>query len=175
MKKILINASLLASLFITIIGCNPKNSAVSPDTNVPEDIAPRFVGTWVFVLKPMFTLVDTISLSLTVEKDSAFNITVLQRKDKTLFKSDGSWDASSDSVTLTGESCMMLDTLGDTLVAMAESDCATPITLPYPKSDSLWTIKTSSFSVALSSLPVPKATLDILLPFLQVIELQRKE
>jgi len=177
MKKTLLTTSLLVTFILTIIGCNPKSSAVSPDTTVPDETIPQFVGTWVFVLAPIPTLSlnDTFSLSLTIKQNNTYNINALQRSDKTLFSSDGTWHSTVDSLTLIGDSCMALDTLSNELTAIPDSTCATPITLPHPQSNSLWRIKTANFMVALSSLPVQKNMISQLPLLIQTINLTRKE
>lgn len=173
MKKALRACSLFFTVFALVTGCNPKESTLTPE----EEGTPRFIGKWAFVMEPipLLSLMDTFSLSLTIKQDKSYNINALQRSDKTLFNSDGTWQATSDSITLIGASCMALDTLSDQLTAIPESTCATPITLPLPQSDSLWTIKTANFTVALASLPVPKDMVAQLPLLIQTIKLKRKE
>lgn len=179
---------LIAISFSVCILLNCNKSGSSPtDGTTSDPVTPAFVGSWQFPLPPILNiLTDTMHLNLTMDTNHTYKLEVIERTDKTLFSSNGTWESIPDatiksvpdSVRLIGEQCKMLDTSAtpDTLKIMSEADCSTPIVLSAPKaSDAVWLIKTSSLSVPLSVLPINQTQLLLVISVVQTLPLTKVE
>jgi hypothetical protein len=160
----------MATLFflsvVTLFCCNKNSDPESPD----------FIGKWQLSLQPIPNIIpDTMSLNLIIDANNTYTLTVIERTDKTLFSSEGTWETTTDSITLSGEACKMLDTSAtpDTLEAVGASICSTPIVLSIPSDPTLWTIKTSSLEVPLSALPINSEQLVAVFSLVQTLQLTR--
>ena len=165
MKKRYIFAGIFCLTGVLVLFCNKKEGNI-----ITPDVGSRVLGTWEF--SPPI-LPDSTRLALIMKSENKYTIEVTQMNNKKLFNSDGTWSSSADSIILSGEHCQYYDTVTSQLVDMDNQTCSTPLILPYPDSDTTWSIKTTNFSMALSSLPIPPEALAPIYANIHVIVLMR--
>ncbi|MBN1576034.1 MAG: hypothetical protein JW913_05750 [Chitinispirillaceae bacterium] len=132
------------------------------------------VGYWHIPIAGIIS--DTMNIILDVNDDATFTLELNQRSEKVLFRSEGGWEATGDSIFLGSDQCMILDTVPDpdTLAPLADSICQAPIRLNLPEEAETWKIRTSSLAVMLSAFPIEKEKIDLFLGFVSLITLTRE-
>lgn len=139
---------LMALLIIT--GCEKP-----VDENSPE---PSQIGMWHYALPPLYSITtDTLNIWLEVINDATYSLELIERDDKLLYSSKGTWEATTDSIFLTGNDCRILDTSTepDSMVTLEDSLCEIPIPLEPPDEESTWTIETANLAAMMNAFPIP--------------------
>ena len=170
MTKLTFISGLLALLFFAV-NCDKPVDNDDPETSVP--------GNWRYAFPPIpGVTTDTLTIRLTVNSTTDdYTLELIERADKKLFSSTGIWTETDDSIFLTGTECTILDTTADpdTLAALDQATCETPIALQKPEKEELWTIQTQSVSPMLAAFPIPEAFASLIPQFFPEIPLKKVE
>jgi len=134
-------------------------------------------SSWIYTLPaiPTYTTKPmTIRLSVS---ESSFTLDLTETPPKTLYSSSGTVSSTKDSIFLHSDECKILDTVPDPdeLVDLDEEICTTPIPLPYPQTETIWTIQTANLTALLQAFPIDETLLAQLLVYMPVLDLEREE
>lgn len=154
---------LFTALTLTFSSCNKETT--DPDT-------PDVIGTWTFQLPSL--IADSMNLNLKFIDDKNYEIELVEKEDKQLFSSEGTWSFESDSIKLVGAECAVIDTVAnpDTLMPLSEATCSTPIVIAPPDSPESWEITTSTMRAPLAAL-IAEPMLTTVIQAFQIIPLSR--
>ncbi|MBN1759404.1 MAG: hypothetical protein JW863_13840 [Chitinispirillaceae bacterium] len=169
MLRQFISLSLLPAAFIVITACNDP-----VDTNPPETSA---TGTWHYALPPVPGITtDTLNIWLEIKNNESYSLELIERADKLLYSSKGTWEATDDSIFLTGNDCHILDTSTDpdSIVVLDDTTCEKPIPLGLPEKTDKWTVETASLASMLVAFPIPEALVEQIPIFFPEIPLQKE-
>ena len=139
----------LLPVFLLTAVCNK-----SVDTGAPETSAS---GTWHYSIQPLLNIItDTLNIWLKIDNDQSYSLELIERSDKLLYSSKGTWEATDDSIYLTGRDCLILDTSTDpdSIVSLDDTICEKPIPLNLPSKPDLWKIETTNLTPMLSAFPI---------------------
>jgi len=163
--------AVLLSIALLQIACSKE----PVDTDQPETVTPDYIGSWHLLILPAGDFIpDTLNIVMDINEDSTYSLELNQASRKTLFSSEGTWEATDDSLYLHGNECMILETVGDTLEPLAEDMCSEPISLLQPEKADEWNIQTSNLMVMMSALPIPSEALAAISMFMADIKLTKE-
>ncbi len=171
---------ILITLFFPIQWSCSDKSVDDGGDNTPK---PDYVGEWDCGIGPIDMLkIDRFNIILNINENRTFLIELNQRSEKILYKSEGKWEATADSIFLFGRECFILDTLPDpdTLAPLADSLCGIPIPLSLPEKKegeeiAEWYIETENLAVLLSAFPLDTGIVQLIPRFLPILPLEKKE
>ena len=164
-----IRLSLLPAALLAVTACNDP-----VDTNPPEITTE---GRWHYSIQPLLDIItDSLNIWLEINTDATYSLELIERSDKLLYSSKGSWEATDDSIFLTGSNCLILDTSTDpdSIIPLDETTCERPIPLELPNEPDKWTVKTASLASMLVAFPIPDSVIESIPIFVPDIPLQKE-